>query len=87
MLDYIIFRQSDVDEARNNRAMRGADCRTDHVILRSRVMFKRKMQHNDCGSQALCRLGTGLLKDQKTKEKHRKEMNETLELGWPNYGP
>jgi exonuclease III len=45
LLDYVIFRQRDLKEVMDTRAMRGADCGTDHVMLRSRMMIKRKVQH------------------------------------------
>ena len=79
MLDNIIVRQRDVNDLLNTRAMRGADCGTDHMMLRSRMMIRRKMQHKRSSSKPPCRLSTGALKDQKLKEKLRKEIDEKLE--------
>ena len=36
-IDHIICRQSDVQDFRITKAMRGAECSTDHVLLRSKV--------------------------------------------------
>ena len=79
MLDNIIVKQRDVNDLLNTRAMRGADCGTDHMTLRSRMMIRRKMQHKRSSSKPPCRLSTGALKDQKLKEKLRKEIDEKLE--------
>ena len=39
MLDYIITRHQDLSEILDTRAMRGADCWTDHVLLRCQARF------------------------------------------------
>ena len=74
-----MVKQSDVDKVRDIKEMRGADCGTCHVMPRSRMMIKRKLQHYKSGSKPPHRLNTDMLKYQKAKEKLRKEMNETLE--------
>ena len=40
LLDYIITRQADVKDFLITRAMRGADCWTDHNLIRSRLSLK-----------------------------------------------
>ena len=42
MLDNIIVRRRDVNEIRDTRAMRGADCGTWDIMLRFRTMIKKK---------------------------------------------
>ena len=79
MLDNIIVRRRDVNEIRDTRAMRGADCGTWDIMLRFRMMIKRKMQHRKSRAEPPCRLGTGALKDQTIKKKLREEMDEKLE--------
>jgi len=39
LIDYIITRQRDVRDVQLTRAMRGADCWTDHLLLRCRLSF------------------------------------------------
>ena len=79
MLEYISVRQRDVNEGQDTRAMRWADCGTEHIMLRSRMTIKRKMQHKRSSSKPPCRLGSRVLKDQKIKKKLKKKMNEKLE--------
>ena len=40
MLDYIITRHQDLSEILDTRAMRGADCWTDHVLLRYKARLR-----------------------------------------------
>ena len=60
MLDYIIVRQREVNEVQDSRAMRGRG--TEYIMLRSRMMIKRKMQHKRSSSKPPCRLSTDALK-------------------------
>ncbi|XP_063585355.1 uncharacterized protein LOC134762738 [Penaeus indicus] len=39
LLDYIITRQQDLGDILDTRALRGADCWTDHILLRCRALF------------------------------------------------
>ena len=53
MLDYIITRHQDLSEILDTRAMRGADCWTDHVLLGAKPA---SLSTNQCGrSQAVSR--------------------------------
>ena len=63
LLDYIIVRQRDVDEVWDTRAMGEANCGTDHVMLRSKMVIKRRMQHKKHGSKPPRRHDTCVLKD------------------------
>ena len=67
MIDYTIVRQRDVDEARDTRAIRGADCGTGHVMLRSRTMIKRKLQCNKSGSKPPRRFNAYLQKNSENR--------------------
>ena len=40
MIDYIIVRQRDLDDVRITRVMRGADCSTDHRMVRSEISMR-----------------------------------------------
>ena len=46
MIDFIITRCRDKMDIHSTRAMRGANCRTDHQMLRSKVAFKIRQKHN-----------------------------------------
>ena len=74
-----MVKQRHVDKVRDTKEMEGADCETCHVMVRSRMMIKKKLQHYKSGSKPPHRLNTDLLKYQKAKRKLSKEMDETLE--------
>ena len=40
LLDYVIVRQRDTNEIRITRAMRGAECSTDHMLVRTKVRIQ-----------------------------------------------
>ena len=66
------------------RASRGADCGTAdcgtiHVMLRSKMAIKRKLQHNKSGSKPPQKPDTGVLKDQIKIEQLKKDMEVKLE--------
>ena len=73
-IDSGIVRRNGVDKVRETRATRGADCGTDHVILRSRMMINRKMQCNKSGSKPPSILGTDSLKYPQGNEKLSKKL-------------
>ncbi|XP_068720611.1 uncharacterized protein [Montipora capricornis] len=78
LLDYIIVRQRDKSDVLDTRAMRGADCATDHVMLRSRLRICRRKRHCRTGAKRPRKLNTGALKGQKKQEKLTQEMDEKL---------
>ena len=45
LLDYIIIRRCDQKDLRSTRAMRGAECSTDHFMIRSKCNIKLKFIH------------------------------------------
>ena len=49
MIDFIITRCRDKINICSTRAMRGANCGTDHQMLRSRVIFNIRKRHNQKG--------------------------------------
>ena len=66
LIDYVITRRRDISDILCTRAMRGADCWTDHVLLRCKVNFhvmrkhrrqvtsvKRKLDVNKLGNPAV----------------------------------
>ena len=62
LLDYIIVRQRDKSDVLDTRAMRGADCGTDHVMLRSRLRIFRRKRHCRKGAKLPRKLNTSALK-------------------------
>ena len=45
LIDYVITRRRDIQDVRITRAMRGADCWTDHLLLKTRLSFSITCRH------------------------------------------
>ena len=45
IIDYIITRGRDIRDIHITRAMRGADCFTDHILLRCKASFRLAYRH------------------------------------------
>lgn len=70
LLDYIITRKCDMKDFRSTRAMRGAECSTDHFMIRSKCNIKLKpppMKRK--GSKPPKKLNVEKLKKQSEKDK------------------
>ncbi len=63
LLDYVITRKSDLRDILDTRAMRGADCSTDHIMLRTKVTFSIKKKHSKSGAKPPTKLNVTKLKD------------------------
>ncbi|KAK2192722.1 hypothetical protein NP493_24g04000 [Ridgeia piscesae] len=50
MIDFIIMRCQEKMDINSTRAMRGANCWTDHRMLRSKVAFRIRQKHNRQGT-------------------------------------
>ena len=54
LIDYVITRQRDIKDFLITRAMRGADCETDHRLIRSKVLLKiRPLQRRQAPTKKL----------------------------------
>ncbi|KAK2186598.1 hypothetical protein NP493_195g07005 [Ridgeia piscesae] len=60
------------------RAMRGANCWTDHQILRSKVAFKIRQKHNRQGISKPTKLNTAKLSTTSHTESFEQEMDSAL---------
>ena len=58
MIDFIITRCRDKMDIHSTRAMRGANCWTDHQMLRSKVAFRIRQKHNRQGTNKPTKLNT-----------------------------
>ena len=56
MIDFIITRCRDKMDIHSTRVMRGANCWTDHQMLRSKVAFRIRQKHNRQGTSKPTRL-------------------------------
>uniref|UniRef100_A0A3B3HTA8 Reverse transcriptase domain-containing protein n=1 Tax=Oryzias latipes TaxID=8090 RepID=A0A3B3HTA8_ORYLA len=79
LLDYIITRKCDMRDFRSTRAMRGAECSTDHFMIRSKCNIKLKPPPmKKKGSTPPKKLNVVKLKKQSEKDKLVTVINENL---------
>ena len=61
MIDFIVTRCRDKMEIHSTRAMRGANCLTNHQMLRSKVAFRMRQKDNRQGTNKPTKLNTANL--------------------------
>ncbi|XP_033105074.1 uncharacterized protein LOC117107484 [Anneissia japonica] len=78
LIDYIIIRQRDLVDILDTRAMRGANCSTDHIMIRPITKFKvrRKMMR---GKKSNYKLNISRIKDRQVQENLEKTLTERLD--------
>ncbi|KAK2176903.1 hypothetical protein NP493_632g02040 [Ridgeia piscesae] len=81
MIDFIITRYRDKMDIHSTRAMRGANCWTDHQMLRSKVRFRIQQKHNRQGTSKLTKLNTAKLSSISHRESFEQEMDNALANG------
>jgi exonuclease III len=67
LIDYVITRRRDIQDVRITRAMRGADCWTDHLLLRSKLSFSIASAHRRQKADVKKKLDVQKLADPDTK--------------------
>ena len=67
LIDYVIIRRRDIQDVHITRAMRGADCWTDHVLLRSKLSFSITSAHRYQKADIKKKLDVRRLADPETK--------------------
>ena len=82
LIDYIITRQRDLKDIHDTRAMRGADCNTDHIMIRSRtsLVIKKKVKKS---RQPNKKLNVSKLKNADVLDDLKTSLNEKLRLRTP----
>jgi len=79
LLDYICdHEEKDQNDIKDTRFMRGADCGTNHHMVRSRVAFSVWKTHNRTKAKPLSNLNTRKIKGKETKTKLEQEINRAL---------
>ena len=77
-IDFIITRCQDKMDIHNTRAMRAANCWTDHQMLRSKVAFKIRQKHKRQGTSKPTKLNTATLSTISHSEIVEQEMDSAL---------
>lgn len=76
LLDYIITKFRDKNEVLNTKVMRGAECGTDHYLVRSKFRLKIVKRRRKTGPKPPKKLNVKLFKDRDIRSK----MEETLAI-------
>ena len=79
LLDYIITRKEDLSEVHDTQVMRGADCSTDHLMLRSKLAFLPRRHRPKTGPAPPTKINTVRIRDNKVKEQLETEIDTALE--------
>ena len=86
LIDFLLVRRRDIADVQIVRAMRGAECWTDHRLVRDKLNFVVKHRNCSCGTELPKRLNVAGLKNAAVKEKLVREMvNIFCENSWKNF--
>ena len=94
LIDYVIIRRRDIQDVRITTAIGGADCRTDHLLLRSRFSFSIASRHRRQKADMKLKLDIQRLSDPETKETLVTNLADQLEslpaeedpeVAWANF--
>jgi len=80
MIDFIITRQLDFSDFMDTRAMRGVNCSTDHIMIRSTTRLKIRKQFKKKGKQPVRKLNVSKLKNDDTRSTLEANLKEKLTL-------
>ena len=75
--DFVIVRRSDLHDVKITRAMRGADCWTDHRLIRSQLSMRVRPPARM--KQPCKRLNTNALLSEEMRENFQLTLNHQLE--------
>ena len=80
LLDYVITRRVDLADIRSTRAMRGADCSTDHYLIRSLCNLHIKPHRRKVGSTPVKKLNVSKLADSEMQKVLMAHMETMMNL-------
>lgn len=78
LLDYVITRQKDRRDILDTRAMRGADCSTDHNMIKTTIAFTMKKRSTKTCAKPPIKLNVTKLKNNTTKQMFEEHMDKTM---------
>ena len=78
LLDYVIVRQRDAGEVCITKAMRGADCNTDHNLLRSKIRLTFRPQRLQQSHSLLRRFNIQKLRDPSINSQFKQKVSDAI---------
>ena len=76
MIDFIIVRQCDIRDVGVTRAMRGAECCTDHRLVRSTMSLHIPLPHRNRPKTVMASYSTSKLKNPSHLEEYQRLLDE-----------
>ena len=83
MIDFIIIRQRDISDVKVTRAMRGAECWTDHRLVRAILSIHIPPPHRNQPKTVRASYNVARLKDPTYLLKFQQQLDEKLQDGLP----
>jgi len=78
-LDYVITRRKDQNDVLDTSAMRGADCSTDHIMIRSKLAVALRKPKRKTSSNSAYKLNVGKLQNYNVLQEFQEQMDEALD--------
>ena len=78
LIDYVITRRRDINDIQVPRAMRGADCWSDHVMLRCKASFRIASRHRKQPSSVKKKLDVRKLNDRQVQDALKEPLTKNL---------
>jgi len=79
LLDYVITRQRDLNDVLDTRVMRGADCATDHNLVRTKLALRMRLQRKKTQGKPTSKLNVNKLKKPECQQEFEAEMEKIME--------
>ena len=78
LIDYVIVRQRDLREIQVTSVMRGAECSTDHFMVRTKVRIRLAKFHKTKHEKRIWKLNTGRLSNPEVAEQFQKALTSKI---------
>ena len=81
LLDYVITRQKDRSDVLDTRVMRGADCATDHSMVRSKLALRIRPPRNKSKGKPPSKLNVRKLRHRECRQELQTQMDNNMDYG------
>jgi len=79
LIDYVITRLKDLNDVLDTRAMRGADCSTDHIMIRSKIAFAVRRAAKKARGNSACKLNLRRLRNEEVLQNFQEQMDKNMD--------